>query len=39
VATGKIIYVQEGMGMGILFLEVANDQERLLDSWLAEFNG
>lgn len=38
VATGKIIYVQEGMGMGVLFLEVANDQERLLDSWLAEFN-
>jgi hypothetical protein len=38
VATGKIIYVQEGMGMGVLFLDVANDQEKLLDSWLAEFN-
>ncbi len=38
VAAGKIIYVQEGMGMGVIFLEVANDQEKLLDSWLAEFN-
>jgi PilZ domain len=35
-ATGKVIYVQEGMGMGVLFLDVANDQEKLLDSWLAE---
>src|SRR5690242_3635731 len=38
VATGKVIYVQEGMGMGVLFLDIANDQEKLLDSWLAEFN-
>lgn len=37
-ATGKIIYVQEGMGMGVLFLDVANDQEKLLDAWLAEFS-
>lgn len=37
-ATGRIIYVQEGMGMGVLFLDVANDQEKLLDSWLAELN-
>lgn len=37
-ASGKIIYVQEGMGMGVLFLDIANDQEKLLDSWLAEFN-
>lgn len=39
VAGGKIIYVQEGMGMGVIFLDIANDQEKLLDSWLAELNG
>jgi hypothetical protein len=32
----KIIYVQEGMGMGILFLNVAPDQLKVLDTWLAE---
>jgi hypothetical protein len=30
--------VQEGMGMGVVFLEVADDQLALLDSWLAEFS-
>ncbi len=39
VATGKIIYVQEGMGMGVVFLDVADDQLELLDSWLVELNG
>lgn len=32
----KIIYVQPGMGMGILFLDVTPDQMKVLDSWLAE---
>ncbi len=32
----KIIYVQEGMGMGILFLDVPSDQLKILDAWLAE---
>lgn len=39
VATGKIIYVQEGMGMGVLFLEIADDQLEILDSWIVELNG
>ena len=34
--TGKIIYVQDGMGMGVAFLEIAEDQLKVLDSWLAE---
>jgi hypothetical protein len=33
---GKIIYVQEGMGMGVAFVDVAEDQLKLLDSWLLE---
>jgi hypothetical protein len=37
-ASGKIVYVQEGMGMGVVFLKIADDQQKLLDSWLAEFN-
>jgi PilZ domain len=32
----KIIYVQEGMGVGIAFLEAAEDQLTVLDSWLQE---
>jgi hypothetical protein len=35
---GKIIYRQEGMGMGIGFLNTAADQMKILDSWLAELN-
>jgi PilZ domain-containing protein len=35
---GKIIYVQEGMGMGVAFLEVVDDQLKTLDSWLAEIS-
>lgn len=37
-ATGKIVYVQEGMGMGIVFLKIADDQQKIIDSWLAELN-
>ena len=33
---GRIIYVQEGMGMGIEFLATPHDQFKILDSWLAE---
>jgi len=33
---GCIIYAQEGMGMGIAFLEVPPDQLKTLDAWLAE---
>jgi hypothetical protein len=35
---GRIIYVQEGMGMGVAFLDPATDQLNVLDSWLAELN-
>jgi len=36
---GNIIYVQEGMGMGVAFLETADDQLKILDTWLAELHG
>lgn len=35
-APAQIIYVQEGIGMGIGFLDVAEPQLKILDSWLAE---
>jgi hypothetical protein len=35
---GKIIYAQEGMGMGIGFFDTPADQLKVLDSWLAELN-
>jgi hypothetical protein len=33
---GKVIYAQQGMGMGIVFIDLAADQLAMLDSWLAE---
>jgi hypothetical protein len=33
---GKIIYTQEGMGMGIAFLNMPAEQLKTLDVWLAE---
>lgn len=33
---GKIIYTQEGMGMGIAFLDMPAEQLKTLDNWLAE---
>jgi len=38
-AAGKIIYVHDRMGMGILFTEVPADQMQVLDSWLVELKG
>lgn len=35
-SAGKIVYVQENMGMGIEFIEPARDQLRVLESWVAE---
>jgi hypothetical protein len=32
----KVIYVQEGMGMGVAFVNPPADQVRILESWLAE---
>ncbi len=36
---GRIIYVQEGMGMGVGFLDIPAEQLKTLDSWLAESPG
>ncbi|MGB0034847.1 MAG: PilZ domain-containing protein [Candidatus Acidiferrales bacterium] len=36
---GKIIYVHEAMGMGVGFVDVAEEQLKILDSWLAELAG
>jgi hypothetical protein len=33
---GKIIYVQQGMGMGVAFINPPADQLKILDSWLGE---
>jgi hypothetical protein len=35
-ADGKIIYVQPGMGMGVAFGAISDDQMKTLDAWLAE---
>ncbi len=32
----KVIYVQEGMGMGIAFVDPSADQLKILDTWLSE---
>jgi len=34
----KIVYVQEGMGMGVTFVNTAPEQLKLLDTWLAEIS-
>ena len=33
---GRIVYAQEGMGMGIAFQEMSAEQGKTLDSWIAE---
>ena len=33
---GKILYIHEGIGMGVVFLDPPEDQLKILDSWLAE---
>jgi len=35
---GRVIYVQDGMGMGVAFEAPAEEQLRILDSWLAELS-
>lgn len=34
----KIVYVQEGMGMGVTFVDTAEDQMKILDGWLAQLS-
>ena len=33
---GKIVYVQDRMGMGIAFTDVSAEQQQILDSWVEE---
>ena len=35
---GKIIYAQDGMGMGVAFIDLQPDQLKVLDSWLTEMS-
>jgi hypothetical protein len=35
-SSGKIIYTQEGMGMGVAFVDVPSEQQKILDTWLLE---
>jgi hypothetical protein len=32
---GKILYIHEGIGMGVMFVDPPEDQLKILDSWLA----
>jgi hypothetical protein len=32
---GKILYIHEGIGMGVVFVDPPDDQLKILDSWLA----
>jgi hypothetical protein len=36
---GKIVYVQENVGMGVGFVDPAKDQQEILTSWLEELSG
>jgi hypothetical protein len=33
---GKILYIHQGIGMGVVFVDPPQDQLEILDSWLAE---
>lgn len=35
-AIGSVVYVSQGLGMGVVFVEVAAEQQVRLDRWLAE---
>jgi hypothetical protein len=35
-AIGSVVYVSQGLGMGVVFVEVAPEQQARLDRWLAE---
>ena len=36
---GKVIYIHEGIGMGIAFVDAAEDQMEVLNSWLVDASG
>jgi hypothetical protein len=33
---GRVIYVHEGIGMGIVFVDTAKEQQEILNDWLAD---
>ena len=35
-ASGKVIYVHERIGMGVVFIEPPDEHLAVLDSWLAD---
>jgi c-di-GMP-binding flagellar brake protein YcgR len=35
-AIGRVVYVSSGLGMGVVFVEVAPEHQARLDRWLAE---
>ena len=37
-ATARVVYVSAGLGMGLVFAEVAPEHQALLDLWLTEKN-
>ena len=39
VTAGKVIYVQDGVGMGVAFVDTQAEQLKILDSWLEELQG
>lgn len=36
--TGKVIYADQSMGMGVAFTDAPADQLKILDAWLAELS-
>ena len=34
-SNGKVVYAHDGIGMGLVFVDTANDQVEMLNSWLA----
>jgi hypothetical protein len=38
-SAARIIYVQAAMGLGLAFVDVADEQLKILDSWLEELSG
>lgn len=38
-AQAKVVYAQNGMGMGLAFLSAQPDQLKVLESWIGELSG
>jgi hypothetical protein len=35
---GRVAYAQKGLGMGVAFLKTEPEQEKIIESWIAEFS-